>query len=192
MKKLVLILCISVLTLVAGCHSKRSVRDRNIHDKSGELQISETVSLNEDSSSTSNDEGWEPVSESSIDESYIDYDSENEVNGSGGLENIHFEFDSYALTEEARNILFKNAQLMKADKNMKIIIEGHCDDRSTEEYNLALGDRRAESAKNYLVSIGISSSRIQTISYGEELPIDPGQNEAAWAKNRRCHFEQKN
>ncbi len=192
MKKIVLILCLFFLTFAFGCHSKRSLRDRNIHDKSGELQISETVSLNEDNSQSSNDEGWEPVSESTVEESYIDYDSEDEVDGSGGLENIYFEFDSYALTEEARSILFKNAQLMKADKSMKIVIEGHCDDRGTEEYNLALGDRRAESTRDYLISVGISPSRIETISYGEELPLDPEQNEAAWAKNRRCHFVQKN
>ncbi len=71
---------------------------------------------------------------------------------------------------------------------VKIQIEGHCDERGTAEYNLALGERRANSAKKYLVSLGIPADRLSTISYGKEMPLDPGHNEEAWAKNRRAHF----
>jgi peptidoglycan-associated lipoprotein len=103
-------------------------------------------------------------------------------------DDIHFEFDSSTLTSEAQMILKKKAEWLQNNPEAMSTIEGHCDDRGTSEYNLALGDRRATSAKNFLVDLGISASRLTTISYGEERPIDPGQNEIAWAKNRRCHF----
>jgi peptidoglycan-associated lipoprotein len=103
-------------------------------------------------------------------------------------DDIHFEFDSSTLTPEAQLLLKKKAEWLQNNPEAKSTIEGHCDDRGTSEYNLALGDRRATSAKTFLVDLGISASRLTTISYGEERPIDPGQNEAAWAKNRRCHF----
>jgi len=103
-------------------------------------------------------------------------------------EDIHFEFDSSTLTPEAQLILKKKAEWLQNNPESMSTIEGHCDDRGTSEYNLALGDKRATSAKNFLVDLGISASRLTTISYGEERPVDPGQNEEAWAKNRRCHF----
>ncbi|MGD8982352.1 MAG: peptidoglycan-associated lipoprotein Pal [Desulfobacterales bacterium] len=103
-------------------------------------------------------------------------------------DDIHFEFDSSTLTPEAQLTLKKKAEWLQNNPEAMSTIEGHCDERGTSEYNLALGDRRATSAKNFLVDLGISASRLTTISYGEERPIDPGQNEEAWAKNRRCHF----
>ena len=101
---------------------------------------------------------------------------------------IHFEFDNSTLTPEAQLILKKKAEWLQNNTEAMSTIEGHCDDRGTNEYNLALGDRRATSAKNFLVDLGIAASRLTTISYGEERPVDPGKNEDAWAKNRRCHF----
>ena len=103
-------------------------------------------------------------------------------------EDIHFEFDSSTLAPEAQLILKKKAEWLQNNPESMSTIEGHCDDRGTSEYNLALGDRRATSAKNFLVDLGISASRLTTISYGEERPIDLGKSEEAWAKNRRCHF----
>ena len=105
------------------------------------------------------------------------------------LEDIYFEFDRSTLTSESQEILRKKAKWLKANRNVKVVIEGHCDNRGTNEYNLALGDRRAASTKAFLVNLGISSSRMVTISYGEERPLMHGQNEKAWAKNRRAHFE---
>lgn len=105
-----------------------------------------------------------------------------------GLQDIHFEFDKSSLTMEAQTILRENAQWLTDNPTVKVEIEGHCDERGTIEYNLALGDRRAKSARDFLINLGISASRMSTISYGEELPLDPGQNETAWAKNRRAHF----
>jgi len=103
-------------------------------------------------------------------------------------EDIHFDFDSSTLTPEAQEILKKKAQWLQNNPDKSVTIEGNCDERGTNEYNLALGDRRAASVKAFLVDLGISASRLTTISYGEERPLDPGHNEAAWAKNRRCHF----
>ncbi|MBW2109533.1 MAG: peptidoglycan-associated lipoprotein Pal [Deltaproteobacteria bacterium] len=103
-------------------------------------------------------------------------------------EMIHFEFDQSRLLPEAKAILKKKARWLLAHPKANIVIEGHCDERGSNEYNLALGDRRAQSAKHYLVDLGISPDRMTTISYGEERPLVLGHNETAWAKNRRAQF----
>jgi peptidoglycan-associated lipoprotein len=103
-------------------------------------------------------------------------------------EDIFFSYDSSALTSQAQEILRKKANFMKANPNIKVTIEGHCDDRGTNEYNLALGEARARSAKAFLVDLGIPAARMATISYGEERPSIKGQGEDTWAKNRRAHF----
>jgi len=104
------------------------------------------------------------------------------------VKDIHFAFDRYDLNPEARNILGGLADWLSKQSSWVVTIEGHCDNRGTTEYNLALGERRAEAAKAYLASMGIAAERITTISYGEERPMDPANNEEAWAKNRRGHF----
>jgi peptidoglycan-associated lipoprotein len=103
-------------------------------------------------------------------------------------EDIFFEFDSAVLLPEAQEILKKKAEWLINNSDITATIEGHCDERGTNEYNLALGDRRAASAKTFLMDLGIAGSRLSCISYGEERPVDPGHNEKAWAKNRRDHF----
>lgn len=103
-------------------------------------------------------------------------------------DNIHFGYDSSALSLEAQSILREKAAWLRNNPGTTVIIEGHCDERGTTEYNLALGDRRAESVRSFLVNLGISAGRMTTVSYGEERPLDPGHNEAAWAKNRRAQF----
>jgi peptidoglycan-associated lipoprotein len=113
---------------------------------------------------------------------------EGEVLESSMLKDIHFAFDRYDLSPESREILARNAEFILNFPGAKIQIEGHCDERGTSEYNLALGERRALSASRYLVSLGVPINRLSTISYGEELPVDPRHNETAWAKNRRAHF----
>jgi peptidoglycan-associated lipoprotein len=110
-----------------------------------------------------------------------------EVFESSLLKDIHFDFDKYDIRPGDAALLKENAALLNKYANVKIQMEGHCDERGTVEYNLALGERRANQAKNYLVSLGISPARISTISYGKEKPLDPGHNEEAWAKNRRAH-----
>jgi peptidoglycan-associated lipoprotein len=103
-------------------------------------------------------------------------------------EDIYFEFDSASLNAAAREVLQKKARWLDENPSVKVIIEGHCDNRGTNEYNLALGEARARSAQAYLLDLGIHPSRIKTVSYGEERPIDPAETEEAWAKNRRAHF----
>ncbi|MDY0221427.1 MAG: peptidoglycan-associated lipoprotein Pal [Desulfobacterium sp.] len=103
-------------------------------------------------------------------------------------QNVQFDFDSSELTPMARAILKEKALWLGENSGVRIIIEGHCDERGTLEYNLALGERRAAAAQKYLIDLGIFQSRMSTISYGEERPLDPAHNAAAWAKNRRAQF----
>ncbi|HEY8368923.1 MAG TPA: peptidoglycan-associated lipoprotein Pal [Thermodesulfobacteriota bacterium] len=104
------------------------------------------------------------------------------------LETVYFDFDKSDLRPDARATLEANAEWLRRNPNVRVQIEGHADERGSVQYNLALGERRAESAKRYLESLGISGSRLSTISYGEERPVDPGHGEEAWAKNRRAEF----
>jgi peptidoglycan-associated lipoprotein len=101
---------------------------------------------------------------------------------------IYFGFDDYTLTSEAQSTLTAMAEGMKASKSAVIQIEGHCDERGTVEYNLALGERRAQSVKNFLTQLGVEAARLSTISYGEEKPVSQGHAEDSWAKNRRAEF----
>lgn len=104
------------------------------------------------------------------------------------LEKVYFDFDSFVLTQTSRDILSKNAKWLMKTGRAKVQIEGHCDERGSDEYNLALGEKRAKSAMNYLVALGVPADQLSVISYGKEKPADPGHNEAAWAKNRRAEF----
>lgn len=103
------------------------------------------------------------------------------------LKPVLFAYDSDTLDDVARKVLNANAEVLKTYRTWVVTIEGHSDERGTAEYNLALGDRRALAAKNYLVSLGIPGDRIRTVSYGEEFPFDPGHSESAWVNNRRAH-----
>jgi peptidoglycan-associated lipoprotein len=111
-----------------------------------------------------------------------------EAPAEGPLKEIYFDFDKYDLRPEARDILNANAAWLKANPSARVEIEGHCDERGTNEYNLALGAKRAQAAKDYLVTLGVSKDRLSTISYGEELPVCKEQNEGCWQKNRRARF----
>jgi peptidoglycan-associated lipoprotein len=108
--------------------------------------------------------------------------------GESPLDSIYFDFDRFALRSDAQSTLQSNAQLLRDNPSWQIQIEGNCDERGSDEYNLALGKKRAEAAKSYLMDLGIDSSRIATISYGEENPAAQGSNEMAWSKNRRDDF----
>src|SRR4030066_940192 len=104
------------------------------------------------------------------------------------LKDAFFDFDKSLIRDDAKSPLQNNGEFLRANKNTKIVIEGHCDERGTNEYNLALGQRRAESAKRNLTNLGIDASRLSTISYGEERPFCKEQNETCWQSNRRAHF----
>ena len=104
------------------------------------------------------------------------------------FEDIYFAFDKSTIESEAREILKRLASLLDSNKNYSLVIEGHCDERGTVEYNLALGQRRADAAMKYLVDLGLDKESIKTITYGKERPLETGHDEEAWAKNRRAHF----
>jgi peptidoglycan-associated lipoprotein len=112
----------------------------------------------------------------------------DDLNRDSPLQPVFFDYDSSDVNDAGRAILQANAAVLKKYPSWVITIEGHCDERGTAEYNLALGERRAVSARTYLLSLGIDANRVRTVSYGSEFPFDPAHNEAAWGRNRRAHF----
>jgi len=125
----------------------------------------------------------EPVRDDAISSASLD-----DLNKSSPLKPVFFELDSSDLNSVGQKALDENAALLKKYSSWTVTVEGHCDERGTAEYNLALGERRAITARAYLVSLGIPADRLRTVSYGKEFPFDPGHDESAFAKNRRAHF----
>lgn len=130
-----------------------------------------------------------PSGDSGMDSSPMSFDaSGSDSGGINGLVTVHFEYDKSTLTSMVKKDLASNAEWIKSNPKTIIQIEGHCDNRGTIEYNLALGERRAQAVKNYLVGLGVPADRLSIISYGEEKPFVQGDTEEAWAKNRRANF----
>jgi len=115
--------------------------------------------------------------------------SSAELESRGLLGDIHFDYDRAELREADRTVLAQNADFLKSHAYVKVTVEGHCDEQSTVEYNLALGERRARNAYDYLVSLGVPADRLKTVSYGKEIPLCQESSESCWARNRRAHFE---
>jgi peptidoglycan-associated lipoprotein len=111
-----------------------------------------------------------------------------QINKEKPLANIYFDYDKALIRDDAKPVLEMNASWLNKFKTIKILIEGHCDERGTEEYNMALGEKRAKAAMDYLTTLGISAGRMKLLSYGKSQPVDPGHGEAAWQKNRRDQF----
>lgn len=130
----------------------------------------------------------EPVVVPSMPEDAVASRSLDELNRDSPLTPVFYDLDSADLSPTAQQVLQDNAQVLRKYSTWQITVEGHCDERGTAEYNLALGERRAMTARDYLVSLGIAASRVKTVSYGKEFPFDPAHNDAAWSKNRRAHF----
>ena len=125
----------------------------------------------------------EPLRDDAIKSASLD-----DLNKSSPLKPVFFEYDSSELSADATTSLNENAVVLKRFSTWTVTVEGHCDERGTAEYNLALGERRAMAARTYLVSLGIPADRLRTVSYGKEFPFDPGRDEGAFSKNRRAHF----
>jgi peptidoglycan-associated lipoprotein len=125
----------------------------------------------------------EPVPEYAIGSKSLD-----DLNRDSPLRPVFFELDSADLSAPGRAVLQENAGVLKRYGTWQITIEGHCDERGSAEYNLALGERRAAATRDYLVSLGVPAARVRTVSYGKEFPFDPGHDDGAWQKNRRAHF----
>lgn len=178
MKKILAILAMAGI-IISGCASKGTVKETSqpqqkaaeqeqVKDKMAEKKVSQ-----------------EPVSSKES----ADLDSLRLIREmQAKMKDIHFDFDRYAIRNDDRPILKEVAETLRKNSSVKVSIEGNCDERGTNEYNLALGDRRATAAKDFLLSLGIQSGRMDTVSYGEEKPLCTESNEACWAKNRRDHF----
>src|SRR5262245_15462360 len=129
-----------------------------------------------------------PAKESAPETSSLEALKQGQVAAGGPLKDINFNFDSAALSEEARTILRGNADWLKANSSARIQIEGHCDERGAADYNMALGAKRAQAALDYLTTLGVAATRMSTVSYGEEIPVCKEKTESCWAQNRRARF----
>jgi len=163
----------------ARIEAERIAKEKEKEAKEKEAREKETTRLREEAAKRELERSLEAKNTPGI---------EGVVYESSLLKPIHFDFDRYDIRPADAEILKANSAVLKKYPSLKIQIEGHCDERGTNEYNLALGERRASSTKKYLNSLGISTDRVSTISYGEEKPLDPAHNEDAWAKNRRANF----
>lgn len=135
------------------------------------------------------DEGTPAAQDTTVSSEPMNFDVMGSDSGKiEGLQTINFEYDKSRLTTEGKAIAKGNAEWMKKNSSASLTIEGHCDRHGSIEYNMALGERRAKTVKDYLVNLGVSASRLKTISYGKEKPLDPAETEAADGKNRRANF----
>ena len=189
---LVLILCLGLL--LAGCPKKTVMKEepsmRKAEEPVSEREKAAKLAAEQEAARIREEEA-KKAKEKEFEKSMVakkEPGIAGEVFESRLLKDIHFDFDRYDIRSEDTEILKENAALLMNYPKVKIQVEGHCDERGTNEYNLALGERRANAAKKYLLSLGIPTDRISSISYGEEKPLDTGHNEEAWAKNRRGHF----
>jgi peptidoglycan-associated lipoprotein len=183
MRKLTVVFFVSICCFalsLTGCAKKELVK--------GEGEVSADTTATQPSTAKPEVKD-EAVQESAVKEApTVSTDEAISAEQSISLENIYFDFDSYVLTTNSRETLSKNAELLQKNSSVNIQIAGHCDERGSDEYNLALGEKRAKAALNYLTTLGVKGPRLSTISYGKEKPVDPGHDEAAWAKNRRDEF----
>lgn len=195
----ILILCLGLI--LAGCPKKTVVKEEPSVKKTEEMAIEREKAERREAerrekeakelARIKEEEAKRELAKKEFEKSLVAKKTpgiEGEVFESRLLKDIYFDFDKYNIRTGDAEVLKENAALLMKHPNVKIQIEGHCDERGTVEYNLALGERRASSAKKYLISLGVPEGRISTISYGEERPFDTGHNEEAWAKNRRGHF----
>ncbi len=160
MKKSLLVSFLFLCLIVSACAKKQTVTPEDVNDQTA----------------------TEEVNSFSQEPSIRGVEVENDIS----LETVHFAFDSSAISDEVLVTLKNNVKYLKDNPKVNVVIEGHCDERGTTEYNLALGQKRAVKVKEIYVQLGIKAKRIVTMSYGKEMPIDKRHNEAAWAKNRRA------
>jgi peptidoglycan-associated lipoprotein len=172
--KISVISCFFLTLVISGCSGKRGPSDASKDaSKAKDAQAMQEQNVGSEQGSQAGAAGST---------------STKDLGAAGLLERIYFDFDDANLRADARDTLKKDAEILKQNPSLAITIEGHCDDRGSAEYNLALGEKRAENVKRYLANLGISAQRLNVISYGEEKPLVQGENEEAWSKNRRGDF----
>jgi len=187
MKKTILLILIAFGLIFTGCSSKKTVAKPEQPLQGTTAQ--QTTSPTKESAQRMPDRKYqERITEQQLAKIDTKEDAPKYIEETGKFEDIYFDYDQYDVRDDAQPVLQTVAAWLLKDMAAKILIEGHCDDRGTNEYNLALGDRRAKAVRDYLVALGIASNRIETISYGEEEPLCTDQTEECWAKNRRAHF----
>jgi len=179
---LVMVILVAGLFLTASCAKKTVVSDATTIEDQAKVEADEAAK-----------EEAARIAEQNINDQMANEKALKEAKimaAKNRFENqdIHFEYDSSELSSMAKMVLKEKAAWLKTSYSVAVTIEGHCDERGTTEYNLALGERRANTAKTYLINLGISASRLDTISYGEEQPLDSNKTEKAFRKNRRAHF----
>lgn len=188
MKRLLICLCVIVaFALIAGCAQKQVAKPPEDATKS-ETQLLADKDKKAVSDTDAAKMPKETISERALDKAAQDDSRRALEELQAGLKDIYFDYDRYDIREDSKQVLRELASLLARNRSLRVVVEGHCDDRGTNEYNLALGDRRARSVKDFLVSLGTPSDKIDTVSYGEEKPLCTEQNESCWAKNRRGHF----
>jgi peptidoglycan-associated lipoprotein len=189
MRNLVIFLCLIVLVLIyTGCAEKQITKSEGTIYTQNESTAKQNVQSGTVGKSVKQNEQSSVGRKSAKQNNSKEQTARTAVQTTSDIKDIHFDFDRYSIRPEDRKILSGHADYLLKNKKIKVIIEGHCDERGTAEYNLALGSSRAQEAKKFLVNSGVNSKRIETISYGMERPLDPAHNEEAWAKNRRDNF----
>jgi peptidoglycan-associated lipoprotein len=168
-----IVLCIAMATLVAACGSQEVKKDAPVADRSTPTTTTPTGPSTATPTTT-------PTTQPAITANPLT-DPSNILS----KRSVYFDFDSNVVKDEYRGLIQAHAKYMVDKKDSKVRVEGHCDERGSREYNLALGQRRAEAVKRVMTVLGVQDGRIETVSFGEEKPMDPGHDEAAWAKNRR-------
>ena len=190
LKRLVPVLCTGVF-IVSGCAKQQAVKADQPVAPSATAQQSAPAQPQQPVASQQASPSTTELSASSIKAEPVLPAAAGSQQGSaaaGALEKIYFDFDSDLLSDAARETLTENFVKLKAMPNVKIRVEGNCDERGSDEYNLALSERRAQAAVKYLTALGVPASRLSAIGYGEEKPADSGHSDAAWARNRRDEF----
>jgi len=187
MKKIFIIMFLAIGLVISGCAQKKVVQP-----VTPEQQQPPSTSTSVTPKETSDKKGilrpWERVTEKELAKVETKGEPARYTEEKDLFADIHFDYDKYDVREEDKPVLQNIANWLLKNTSAKISIEGHCDERGTNEYNLALGDRRAKAARDYLIALGIASGRVEMLSYGEEMPFCKEQTEGCWAKNRRDHF----
>jgi peptidoglycan-associated lipoprotein len=176
-------LALLALLALAACGPKRPPV---VATSGGETSTARPAPADEPAETLEPGPDVQPIEGESLGQDLVDAES---AGGEGGpLADIFFGYDQATLADEARATLEKHALWLQNQRDVRVRLEGHCDERGTVDYNLALGDQRAQAARDYLLSLGVAAERLTTASLGKERPLDPGHDEAAWARNRRVHF----
>jgi peptidoglycan-associated lipoprotein len=188
MKNILVVMVLALVIIVAGCASKKTVKSDEL-PLQPEVQQKPSVTTQETEQKST---AFTLPSEKITDQQLAKFETKDETvvysEEKSTFDDIYFDYDEYTIREEAEATLKSISSWLLKNTSASLLIEGHCDERGTNEYNLALADRRAKAARDYLVALGIDSRRLEMVSYGEEMPLCTEQTEECWAKNRRDHF----